>query len=113
MTVRVIDHTGSIVAEGTLYNVRMNRLAACGSREVIRTADRTHSKAPLTFGHCSVIFDAPVAVPLWYGGSYVTNALDFSLPSGLHNVWGCGSDFDTDSSNIHPEDLIEIVRNLA
>ena len=57
-----------------------------------------------------MVFDAKVDVPLWYGGTYREDHLYFTLPSGLHNVWGCGNDFDTDSTRIHPDDLAEVMR---
>ncbi len=38
--------------------------------------------------------------------------LDFSLPSGLHNVWGAGNDFDTNAYRIHPGDLDYVLGEL-
>jgi hypothetical protein len=111
MRVRVIDHTGAQIAEGTLRNATLFRFSD-QSRDGVRTIDQSGFKAPPSIGHCSVTFDGPTQVPLWYGGTYSVGFLDFSLSSGLHNVWGCGNDFDTDSSSIHPDDRDEIMRNL-
>jgi hypothetical protein len=112
MRVRINDHTGVLVAEGTLRNARLDRFGG-NHRQGVKTADQSNFSALPAVGHCSVSFDSSVQVPLWYGGTYSADSLDFSLPSGLHNVWGCGNDFDTDSSVIHPDDLVEIMRNLT
>ena len=52
-------------------------------------------------------------MPLWYGGTFKESSLDFSLPSGFHNVWGQGNDFDTDAFRIHPDDIGLIMTILS
>lgn len=68
----------------------------------------------MRIAHATVKLEAPQKMPLWYGGyTYeLWNHLDFSLPSGLHNVWGQGNDFDTDAYSIYPEDAAKIMALL-
>lgn len=110
MRVRVIDHMGLLIGEGTLDNLRRDPHPFSGSREGVSALDSRPFAAPAAEAFCAVAFDVEVDAPLWYGGSYRERRLDFTLPSGLHNVWGCGNDFDTDSSRIHPDDLPEVMR---
>lgn len=112
MRARVIDHAGALIAEGTVRDATTHLHQFDGAREGIGVGRRSFDAPPST-GHCAVSFDAEVQAPLWYGGTHSVTFLDFSLPSGLHNVWGCGNDFDTDSARIHPDDLVEIMRSLT
>lgn len=114
MRVRIIDHIGRFVAEGTIRNARLERFGFdLPMREGVRTGDGGIFLAPPALGQCSVDFDGDIMAPLWYGGTFPTKYLDFSLPSGLHKVWGCGNDFDTDCCVVHPDDLAKIMRNLV
>jgi hypothetical protein len=109
--VRVVDHTGSLVGEGSLLRAWAYRDPFPGERECVAVSGRSFKALP-SIGACIVLFDSDVPVPLSYGGSFMARSLDFSLPSGLHNVWGCGNDFDTDACSVHPDDRDEIMRSL-
>lgn len=107
MKVRIVDHTGETIVEGNLNRAWTNRPSGA-KREVTRVLEnRMYSSSLETpgWGSANVQLEAPQALPLWHGGTFVEQSLDFTLPSGFHNVWGCGNDFDTDAFRIHPQDI--------
>lgn len=111
-TVRIVDHAGQHLATGELSRAwRYRGLGPFGPRQVVRVlpdGSYTTTNDGESWGGAVVTLPPGIRLPLWYGGTADIPA-EFSLPSGLHNVWGCGNDFDTDAFRIHPDDLPAVI----
>lgn len=108
--VRIVDRDGNLIVTGVLYRAWPSPQPEPGPMEgVAAIAHGEPFNAPERTAHAVIKLSEPHDMPLWYGGFHKESNLDFSLPSGLHNVWGCGNDFDTDSYRIHPDDISNIM----
>lgn len=113
ISIRVVDRELKPLVEGVLLRAWADPAPSLSTREGIMAIGRGQAfKAPPRTAHASVQLNEPHDMPLWYGGTYQETHLDFSLPSGLHNVWGQGNDFDTDAYRIHPDDIVVILELL-
>lgn len=118
MRVRIVDHEGNFIVEGTLTTSHRRKETVDIKREVIyfKGHNKPYNERYVTkleeansWGHAMVMLDAPHMMPLWYGGYSKQTHLYFTLPSGLENIWGCGNDFDSDAYRIHPDDLPKVI----
>lgn len=112
MKVRIVDREGNFLVDGELIESRLDRDQrwAASPREGVAAVGRGEPfVAPPSNGHAVVKLAESTALPLWYGGTSMHTSLDFSLPSGLFNIWGQGNDFDTDAFKIHPDDLEAVI----
>lgn len=115
MIVRIIDRHGTELVSGELIDAWPSPSSSKTDHDAVRSADRGRDvgefKTSPRTALATVRIPMGTKLPLWYGGMTDTHGTttDFSLPSGLHNVWGCGNDFDTDAFMIHPEDLPGVI----
>ncbi len=113
MRIRILNKDNSPLAEATLIRAWPTPGSLIDEVELVHASRDPTSNAKIKrTHHCHVRFDGPTKLPLWYSGSFTESFADFSLPSGFHNVWGCGNDFDTDAFKIDPAQIDAIIKLL-